>query len=139
MSPTLCRSGPLFFGSIRRVFERATPVLLVAAGGALGAVARFLVGSGFARRFGTGWPWGTLVINLSGCFLIAVLTARLTSPQWRYLLPVGFVGAYTTFSTFGYETMRLVQLGRPAGALAYVLASNVLGFAAVLLGSWVAR
>ena len=80
-----------------------------------------------------------LFINLSGCFLIAVLTARLTSPQWRYLLPVGFVGAYTTFSTFGYETMRLVQLGQPAGALAYVLASNVLGFGAILLGSWVAR
>lgn len=121
------------------MLARAAPVLLVAVGGALGAVARFAVGAGFARRFGTGWPWGTLFINLTGCFLIAVLTARLTSPQWRYLLPIGFVGAYTTFSTFEYETMRLVQLGQPAGAIAYVLASNVLGFGAVLFGTWVAR
>jgi CrcB protein len=121
------------------VLSRATPVLLVALGGALGAVARFLVASGFARRFGSGWPWGTLVINLSGCFLVAVLSARLTSANLRYLLPVGFVGAYTTFSTYEYETMRLVQEGQPAGALAYVMASNVLGYAAVLLGSWVAR
>ena len=121
------------------MFARAAPVLLVAVGGALGAVARFLVGTGFARRLGTGWPWGTLFINLTGCFLIAVFTARLSSPQWRYLLPIGFVGAYTTFSTYEYETMRLIQLGQPGGALAYVVASNVLGFGAVLLGSWVAR
>jgi CrcB protein len=115
------------------------PLLLVAAGGALGAVARFLVGIGFARKLGTGWPWGTLFINLTGCFLIAVLTARLTSPSLRYFLPIGFVGAYTTFSTFEYETMRLFQLGQPAGAVAYVLASNVLGFGAVVLGNWAAR
>ena len=121
------------------MLARATPVLLVAAGGALGAVARFLVAGGFARRFGSGWPWGTLFINLTGCFLIAIFAARITNPQWRYLLPIGFVGAYTTFSTFEYETMRLVQVGQPMGALAYVMASNVLGFGAVLLGSWVAK
>jgi CrcB protein len=115
------------------------PVLLVALGGALGAVARFLVAAGFARRFGAGRPWATLFINLTGCFLIVVFAARLTSPNLRYLLPVGFVGAYTTFSTFEYETVRLFQLGQPAGAIAYVLASNVLGLGAVLLGDWVAR
>jgi CrcB protein len=115
------------------------PVLLVALGGALGAVARFLIGAAFARRFGASWPWGTLFINLTGCFLVAVLAARLTSPNLRYLLPVGFVGAYTTFSAFEYETVRLFQLGQPAGAIAYVLASNLLGFGAVLLGGWVAR
>ena len=114
-------------------------ILLVALGGALGAVARFVVASGFARRFGTGWPWGTLFINLTGCFLIAVFAARLTSPSMRYLLPVGFVGAYTTFSTFEYETMRLFELGQPGGAIAYLLASNLLGYGAVLLGSWAAR
>lgn len=118
---------------------RLTPVLLVALGGALGAAARFLVGSAFARRFGTAWPWGTLFINLTGCFLIAVFTARLTSPQWRFLLPIGFVGAYTTFSTYEYETLRLFQIGQPLGAIAYVVASNVLGFGAVALGSWVAK
>ena len=121
------------------MLARATPVLLVALGGALGAMARFLVATGFARRLGTGWPWGTLFINLTGCFLIAVLTARLSSPNLRFFLPVGFVGAYTTFSTYEYETLRLVQVGQPGGALLYVLASNLLGFGAVLLGSWVAR
>jgi len=121
------------------VLSRAAPVLLVALGGALGAVARFLVASGFARRLGTGWPWGTLFINLSGCFLIAVLAARLTSPSMRYFLPVGFVGAYTTFSTFEYETLRLFEVGQPGGAVAYIVASNLLGFGAVLLGNWVAR
>jgi CrcB protein len=121
------------------MLARTAPVLLVAIGGALGAVARFLVGTAFARKLGTGWPWGTLFINLTGCFLIAVLTARLTSPQWRYFLPIGFVGAYTTFSTYEYETMRLIQVGQPGGAFAYVVASNALGFGAVLLGSWVAR
>lgn len=127
------------------MLERATPVLLVALGGALGSAARFLVGAGFARRFGTGWPWGTLFINLSGCFLIALFlgaaSERYTdiNPAWRHLFSTGFVGGYTTFSTFEYETMRLWQLGQPGGALAYVAASNVLGFGAVLLGSWVGR
>jgi CrcB protein len=121
------------------VLQRATPILLVALGGALGAVARFLVGDAFAHRFGTGWPWGTLFINLSGCFLIAVFSARLTSAPMRYLLPIGFVGAYTTFSTFEYEIVGLVEQGRPGGAIAYLVASNVLGFGAVLLGNWAAR
>lgn len=121
------------------MLQRATPILLVALGGALGAVARFLVGDLFARRVGTGWPWGTLFINLSGCFLIAVFAAKLTSSSMRYLLPVGFVGAYTTFSTFEYEIVRLFEEGRAGGAIAYIAASNVLGLFAVLLGNWVAR
>jgi CrcB protein len=121
------------------VLSRATPYLLVALGGALGAVARFAVATGFARRFGTGWPWGTLFINVTGSFIIAVLAARLTSANLRYLLPIGFVGAYTTFSTYEFEAMRLFQLGQAPGALVYVAASNLLGFGAVLLGAWVAR
>jgi len=121
------------------VLARATPYLLVALGGALGAVARFAVATGFARRFGSGWPWGTLFINVTGSFVIAVLAARLTSANLRYLLPIGFVGAYTTFSTYEFETLRLFQLGQAPGALVYVAASNLLGFGAVLLGGWVAR
>jgi len=113
-------------------------VLLVALGGALGAVARYGVSVGFARRLGTSWPWGTLFINVSGCFLISVLAAR-SSDSLRYLLPVGFVGAYTTFSTYEYETLRLFQQGQLGFALAYLLASNAVGFAAVLLGDWVSR
>ena len=119
------------------------PILLVAAGGALGAVARYLVATAFAQRFGVEWPWGTLFINLSGCVLIALFlgagSSRVATTHLRYLLPIGFVGAYTTFSTYEYETMRLFQLGRAPAALVYVAASNVLGYAAVLAGAWLAR
>ena len=76
---------------------------------------------------------------MTGSFVIAVLAARLTSANLRYFLLIGFVGAYTTFSTYEFETMRLFQLGQAPGALAYVAASNLLGFGAVLLGGWVAR
>jgi CrcB protein len=122
-----------------------TPVLLVAVGGVLGAVARFAVASAFTRKLGTGWPYGTLFINITGCFLIAVFLTAASErypdmhPGWRYLFPTGFVGAYTTFSTYEFETHRLVQVGQVPGAVGYVLASNVLGFAAVLVGTWVAR
>ena len=119
------------------------PILLVAAGGALGAVLRYLVATAFAERLGVEWPWGTLFINLSGCVLIALFlgagAARMMETNLRYLLPIGFVGAYTTFSTYEYETLRLFQLGRTASALAYVAASNVLGFAAVVAGTWLSR
>jgi len=119
------------------------PILLVAAGGALGAVARYLVSVAFVERFGAQWPWGTLFINVSGCLVISLClgagSARMADSNLRYLLPIGFVGAYTTFSTYEYETLRLLQLGRTAPALAYVAASNVLGFAAVLAGAWLAR
>src|SRR5438105_4950335 len=115
------------------------PVLLVALGGALGAVARFGVGLLVSKRFGAAWPWATLFINVSGSFVIAVFAARLTNPSLRYLLPIGFVGAYTTFSTYEYEVLRLFDVGQAGAAVAYVLASNVLGFAAVALGAWAAK
>ena len=106
-------------------------------------MARFLVATVFAHRFGTGWPWGTLFINLSGCVLIALFlgagTGRIADTQLRYLLPIGFVGAYTTFSTYELETLRLFELGRAGEAFAYVAASNLLGFAAVFVGAWIAR
>ena len=119
------------------------PILLVAAGGALGAVARYLVATAFTQRLGAQWPWGTLFINISGCLLISLFlgagSERMADSNLRYLLPIGFVGAYTTFSTYEYETMRLLQLGRGGGALAYVAASNLLGFAAVHAGAWLGR
>jgi CrcB protein len=86
-----------------------------------------------------------LFINLTGCFFIALFltaaTERVPSLNggWRYLFPIGFVGAYTTFSTYEYELARLVSLGEVAAAFGYFAASNVVGFGAVLLGSWLAR
>jgi CrcB protein len=119
------------------------PVVLVALGGALGAVARFLIATLFAQRFGTAWPWGTLFINLSGCAVIGLClgagSGRVADTHLRYLLPIGFVGAYTTYSTYELETLRLFELGRAGAAFGYVAASNLLGFAAVFLGAWLAR
>ena len=115
-------------------------VLLVAIGGALGAVARYGVAVWIQRRAGAAWPWATLAINVSGCLLIAlVLGMAHVRDEVRLLVPVGFIGAYTTFSTYEMEVFRLVEAGSGLLALAYVAASNILGFGAVLLGSALTR
>ena len=116
----------------------------VGLGGCLGAVARYAVGLWIYERLGTRFPTGTFVINMSGCFLIglvlAVLDARTTLPAaWREAVPIGFIGAYTTFSTFEYETLRAAQQGQSAVAIGYVLSSIVVGFGAVWLGQGVGR
>src|SRR5207237_10664677 len=125
--------------------DRMANVCRVALGGALVAVTRFAVAIAFNRKLGTSWPYGTFFINVSGCFLAALFLTAASErypdvhPGWRYFFPIGFVGAYTTFSTYEFETYRLAQLGQVPGTVAYVIASNVLGFAAVVLGTWVAR
>jgi CrcB protein len=118
--------------------------LLVAFGGSLGAVARYLIATAVAARTGGEWPLGTFIINMTGCFAIGffltLATERLTLNEgWRFFFPIGFVGAYTTFSTYEYETVRLVQSGAWGRALSYVLASTVIGFFAVVLAMWTAR
>jgi len=119
------------------------PMLLVGCGGFLGAIARYAVATVAARRLGPAWPWGTFFINVTGCFVIGLfLTAaslRAFAEEWRYLVPIGFVGAYTTFSTYGYETVRLVEEGMWGRAALYVALSNAVGIAAVLAGIWLAR
>ncbi len=118
--------------------------LLIAIGGALGSTARYGVGLTVQQWFGDRWPVGTFVVNLSGCFFIGffltLASERITlNPGWHYLVPVGFVGAYTTFSTFEYETFRLLQLGAGLRALSYVLASVIAGFFAVWLAALAVR
>lgn len=110
----------------------------VALGGALGSLARYLVGAWIYQRMGTRFPYGTFLINISGCFVIglvlSVLDARAGLPSaWRLAVPIGFVGAYTTFSTFEFEAYRQAQ-EHPGTALLYVGASVVLGYFAVYLG-----
>ena len=112
---------------------------MVAIGGAAGAIARFWVGGYISTRMGTRFPYGTFVINCSGCFIVGLIITLLTerthlNPTWRYLIPIGFVGAYTTFSTFEYETIRAVQDGQLFVAGLNVALSVVLGFVSVWLG-----
>ena len=111
---------------------------------AVGAIARHLVDGWVANRFGTAFPVGTLVVNVSGClllgFLFPLLTERVTvDPSLRFALTTGFVGAYTTFSTFSLETVRLLQDGELGAAVLNVGASVALGLIAVYAGLVIAR
>jgi CrcB protein len=117
---------------------------MVGLGGFVGAIARFALGSYIGNRMGSRFPYGTFVINISGSFLIGFILTILAqrtdaSPNWRYLIPIGFIGAYTTFSTFEYETLRTVQDGQVPTAFANVGLSVIAGFAAVWLGAVVGR
>jgi len=118
--------------------------LMVGIGGFVGAIARFWLGSYIGGKMGTRFPYGTFVINISGSFLIGFILAVLTakahlSPNWRYLIPVGFIGAYTTFSTFEFETLRTIQDGQFLIASLNVVLSVMIGFIAVWVGAIAAR
>jgi CrcB protein len=116
-----------------------TKYLMVAMGGALGSVLRFWVGGYVSNKLGTRFPYGTFLINVTASFLIGFILTLLAErthwdPNWRYLIPVGFIGGYSTFSTFEYESFRVFQDGELLiGGLNLVL-SVVLGFLAVWLG-----
>jgi len=118
--------------------------LLVALGGALGSVARFWVGGTVASRLGTRFPYGTFVINLTACLIIGFSMEYLgerveLTPAWRYLIPIGFVGAYSTFSTFEWEIFSNLQLGAVLISSLYLCLSVVLGLAAVWCGVLLAK
>ena len=118
--------------------------LMVALGGSLGSLARFWVGSAVASRIGTKFPYGTFIINITACFIIGfsiVFLGKRTeiNPAWRYLIPIGFIGAYSTFSTFEWETFSSLQLGTFLLAGLYVVLSIILGLVAVWCGVVVAR
>jgi CrcB protein len=109
--------------------------LLVALGGAAGALARY----GIALRVGTrAFPWATLAVNLSGCFLLGLVLGGLGPSRWSAstttAVAVGVLGAYTTFSTFGYETFTLLRTDRFGAAAAYVALSVAGGLAATAGG-----
>jgi CrcB protein len=118
-------------------------MLLVAAGGALGAVARYTISLGMSAR-DDAWPWATFAINVSGSLLIGVLAGWLATraeagEPWRLFLGVGVLGGFTTFSAYSLETLRLVERGDLAGAATYALGSVIAGLAAVAVGIAIAR
>ena len=117
--------------------------IMILLGGAAGSLARFLVGSAIMNRVAGRFPFGTIFINLTGSFLIGftmtLLTERLNPhPNWRFLLVVGFLGGYTTFSSFEYETLALVREGSHWLGLLNAIGSVALGYLAVWWGAAVA-
>jgi fluoride exporter len=118
--------------------------LLVLIGGGTGALARYAAGTAIMTRFGGRFPLGTLVVNVTGSFaigfLMTILTERLQlDPAWRMLLVVGFLGGYTTFSSFEWETFTAVRDGELWSGLLNIVSSVMLGYAAVWLGVMLAR
>jgi CrcB protein len=118
--------------------------LLVGLGGFLGTNARYLVANCIGGRFGTSFPYGTLVINVSGSFIIGLFLILITErflvhPHWRLFFAVGFLGGYTTFSTFSFESLALIQNGYWRLALINVIGSVMLGLGATLCGVALAR
>ncbi len=118
--------------------------LLVGLGGFLGANARYVVGGWVAERYGSAFPYGTLVINVTGSFIIGFFLTLVTErfvvhPNWRLFFAIGFLGAYTTFSTFTFESIALLQDQAWVAGLANLGGSLLLGLIAVGAGIALAR
>ena len=117
----------------------AYSIAAVAIGGSIGSVARYLVGVYAGRLFGLNFPWGTLIINIVGSFLLGVFV-ELLALKWdlsqtaRLFLTVGICGGFTTFSTFSLDSAVLMQRGELWQAGAYVIASVVLSVAGLFTG-----
>lgn len=119
-------------------------ILAIAGGGAVGAVARFLVSTGVYRLLGRDFPWGTLAVNVFGSFamgllFVLLLERSLIGPEVRAAILVGFLGSFTTFSTFSLETLTLVEQGEMLRALLNVAVSLLLCVAACWVGIITAR
>ena len=118
--------------------------LFIAIGGALGSMTRYWVGVTVAGRLGTKFPYGTFVINITACLIIGFSLTLLSkraelNPAWRFLVPVGFIGAYSTFSTYEWETLSTLRSGALLMALLYAISSLILGLIAVWGGSVLAE
>ena len=116
----------------------------IALGGAIGSIARYWVGSSIAGRLGVRFPYGTFVINMTACVIIGFSLTYLgrhveLNPAWRFLIPVGFVGAYSTFSTYEWETLASLRAGAFALTALYAVGSLLLGLVAVWGGSQLAE
>lgn len=118
--------------------------ILLVISGALGTLSRYLLAGTVYRVFGTQFPYGTLVVNLTGCFIIGFLASLaekkfLLGPHLRIFLMIGFCGAFTTFSTFIFETDNLIKDGQISRALINVSLSLIVGFILFRIGSFLAE
>ncbi|PZU85762.1 MAG: fluoride efflux transporter CrcB [Shinella sp.] len=119
-------------------------ILLVAAGGAVGSVCRYLVGIGALRLLGPTFPWGTLTVNVVGCFGIGVLAELIVarfgaSADLRLLLITGFLGGFTTFSAFALDAVSLFERGAAFSSFVYLASSIVVSIAATVAGMLLMR
>ncbi len=143
------RAGELFaWNRLRQLLMNdgwIMKIVWVMLGGSIGALSRYGVSLLAAQLFGTKFPWGTLIVNLSGCFLIGLaftLADRgfsIMSPSIRLFFVTGYLGALTTFSTFGLETVNAMRAGTQLVAMANFLSNNLIGGAMVFLGMLVGR
>jgi fluoride exporter len=114
--------------------------LLIFLGGGVGSMVRFAVSLFLTNRFGTGFPYGTLSVNICGSFMLGIIIAlcgervNVLSEEWRFLLAVGFCGGFTTFSTLSLELFTMLQSGRVLPALVYIGVSLVCGIASIGAG-----
>jgi fluoride exporter len=119
--------------------------IAISLGAIAGALSRYYIGVWFTERFGIGFPYGTFFINLSGCLAmgffatLAVEKVAIISPEMRLLVATGFLGAYTTFSTYGLETVSLLRTGNLLTAIFYWSGSAILGIISIQLGVIIAR
>ncbi len=130
-------AGTERFGCVEKYFA-------VGVGGFMGSIARYWLATYIGQRMGTRFPYGTFLINVSGSFLIGLVMTILTerthlSPTYRYLIPIGFIGGYTTFSTFEYETLRAIQDGQFTIGLLNIVLSVLVGFLMVWTGAMVGK
>jgi len=119
-------------------------VLWISMGAVLGANLRYWVGDWAAQRFGSGFPYGTLLINLTGSFLLGLIISMsmenfIIDPRLRLLLTVGFLGSYTTFSTYAYESIALISQGQWGLGLFNLIGSSLLGALFAILGIWLGK
>jgi CrcB protein len=119
-------------------------ILWISFGAVLGANLRYWVGDWAAQRFGSDFPYGTLMINLSGSFLLGLIVSLtlehyIIDPRLRIFMIVGILGSYTTFSTYAYESIALISLGQWGLGLFNLIGSSLLGGLSALLGIWLGK
>ncbi len=118
--------------------------LIISVGAILGANARYWLGGWVAEKFGTTFPFGTLIINVSGSLALGLFMTLITDrfivdPRWRLLVAIGFLGAYTTFSTYTYESANLIITGQVWTGLLNLFGSSILGLLAITAGILLGR
>lgn len=116
-------------------------LFMIGTGGALGSILRYLTGVAFTRHASNGFPFGTFTVNLIGCLLIGLFAGWIEHRQWltlewRYFLMIGLLGGFTTFSSYGLETLQLIRADQHLVAITYAVASVIAGLALAGLGFW---